>query len=106
LSKVYFDTFNLLYPIMDRESFKSNILPVMVSDGPDTTTAGTLACLVLALGEVAVAGTSFKGAKGKSAAGEGPPGLAFFNEARRRMGFSLADCSLENVQMYALAGLY
>lgn len=34
---------------------------------------------------------------------ERPPGLLFFNEARKRMGFNLTECSLENVQIFALA---
>jgi hypothetical protein len=112
LSKAYFDTFNFLYPIMDREAFNANILTAVMSDGFDDGTTGILACLVFALGDVAIAGTQgipigvYKGRPSgiKGGSVDRPPGLAFFNEARRRMGFSLTDCSIENVETFALAG--
>lgn len=114
LTKAYFDTFNLLYPILDRLLFKTEILPFVARNGFDEGINSTLACLVLALGEVAIAGhqgmplTTYKGRPGGIKGGtiERPPGLAFFNEARRRMGFSLTECSLENVQIFALAAIY
>ncbi|KAL1871061.1 hypothetical protein VTK73DRAFT_2257 [Phialemonium thermophilum] len=114
LSKSYFDTFNLLYPILDRQSFQSETMALVFNNGFDEEMASTLALLVFALGEVAIAGTRGipvhvfngrpSGVKGGTASR--PPGLTLFNEARRRMGFNLADCSLENVQIFALASLY
>ena len=112
LSKAYFDMFNFLYPIMDREAFNADILQAVVNEGFDEGTASTLAFLVFALGEVAIAGTQghpIADNKGRPSGFRGgslerPPGLAFFNEARKRMAFSLTECSLENVQMFALAG--
>ena len=110
LSKAYFDTFNLIYPIMDRQHFNNNMLAVLIRDGFDEQMPSTLACLVFALGEVAMSSTvaplaGYKHALGvKGGAFDRPPGLAFFNEARKRMGFSLSECSVENVQMFALAG--
>jgi hypothetical protein len=32
--------------------------------------------------------------------------LALFNEARKRIGFVLTGCDLENVQIFSLAALY
>ncbi|KAI6087819.1 hypothetical protein F4821DRAFT_99964 [Hypoxylon rubiginosum] len=114
LSKSYFDTFNLIYPIMDRQLFQTEVLPAIASHGFDESSSSTLACLVFALGEVAMSAvqgapiTSYKGRPSGIRGGtlERPPGLLFFNEARKRMGFNLTECSLENVQMFALAAIY
>ncbi|ORY56702.1 uncharacterized protein BCR38DRAFT_355777 [Pseudomassariella vexata] len=113
-SKSYFDTFNLIYPLLDRPHFYSQVLPAVVNNELDESINSTLACLVFALGEVGEVGVSgepiamYKGRPSgiKGGSSQRPPGLALFNEARRRMGFSMAECSLENVQIYALAGLY
>ncbi|KAI0478711.1 hypothetical protein GGR56DRAFT_336009 [Xylariaceae sp. FL0804] len=113
LTKAYFNTFNLMYPILDRHFFQSEILPAISSRGFDESSTSTLACLVFALGHIAIDGTRgapiptesrARGIKGGTL--RHPPGLALFNEARKRMGFSLAQCSLENVQMFSLAALY
>jgi hypothetical protein len=111
LSKAYFDSINLLCPILNRQSFMSDTLPALFSDGFDHGMASTIAFLVFALGEVALAGSDgppihvyngrASGIKGGSK--DRPPGLELFNEARRRMGFNLTECSLENVQIFELA---
>lgn len=54
LTKSYFDTFNLIYPIMDRQLFQSEVLPAITSHGLDESSSSTLACLIFALGEVAI----------------------------------------------------
>lgn len=111
LSKAYFDSFNLLCPILDRQSFMTTTLPVLFNNGLSLNMESTIALLVFALGEVAIAGSDgppvhvyngrASGIKGGSKTR--PPGLALFNEARRRMGFNLTECSLENVQVFELA---
>ncbi|KAI0110084.1 hypothetical protein F4814DRAFT_389887 [Daldinia grandis] len=114
LTKSYFDTFNLIYPIMDRQLFLSEVLPAMASHGFDESSASTLTCLVFALGEVAISavqGAPLGTHKGRPSGIRGgtverPPGLLFFNEARKRMGFNLTECSLGNVQIFALAAIY
>lgn len=107
LTKAFFDTFNLLHPIVDRQAFISTTLPAMLTNGLvfDDSIQSTLTYLIFALGEVAIDAYSHPGGtKGRTPAQH--PGLVFFNEARRRMGFSLTECSLENVQVFALAGIY
>ncbi|KAJ2897190.1 hypothetical protein MKZ38_004873 [Zalerion maritima] len=113
LSKQYFDTFNFLYPLLDRQTFLSQTLPGVVSHSFSENITSTLAYLVFALGEVAMScahsETAARGHNGRPSGIRGgtsdrPPGLAFFNEARKRMGFNLTECSLENVQVFALAG--
>ena len=111
LSKAYFDSFNLLCPVLDRHSFLSTTLPSVFSEGFSQDMASTIAFLVFALGEVALAGSSgpsIHASNGRPSGVKGgskdiPPGLDLFNEARKRMGFNLTDCSIENVQIFALA---
>jgi len=112
LSKAYFDTFNLMYPILDRQSFVSSTMSLVSNEGFNEGMASTIALLICALGEVAIAGTQgipIHVSNGRPSGMKGgtttqPPGLGLFNEARRRMGFNLTACSLENVQIFALAG--
>jgi hypothetical protein len=111
LSKAYFDTFNLLCPILNRQSFMSDTLPALFNNGFNQDITATVALLVFALGEVAIAGVEglpVHAYNGRSSGIRGgskdrPPGLELFNEARRRMGFHLTECSLENVQIFELA---
>ena len=110
LATTYFDTFNLFYPLLDREIFFSDILTKVHSEGFDGDTDSVLALLVLALGELAMEGSHGKpietykdrssGIRGGTATK--PPGLALFNEARKRIGFVLTGCELENVQIFSL----
>lgn len=114
LSVAYFDTFNFLHPILDRRTFVENLMGSIGRDGFDGSITSTLAFLVFALGEVAISGLSgiplntFNGRPGGVRGGTAtqPPGLALFNEARKRLGFNFTECSIENVQALALAGLY
>ncbi|KXJ92458.1 hypothetical protein Micbo1qcDRAFT_162745 [Microdochium bolleyi] len=114
LSKAYFDSFNFLFPIVDRQYFVSSILPMVLRHGYDHGATSTLALLIFALGEVAIAGaqgTPLQTHKGRSSGIRGgsagqPPGVYFFNQARQSMGLGIADSSLENVQVFTLAALY
>ncbi|KAK0660087.1 hypothetical protein QBC41DRAFT_43839 [Cercophora samala] len=113
-SQAYFDTINLFYPILDRQSFMQETLPSLFRSGFSNSISSTIALLVFALGEVSLEGREgapvhvyngrASGVKGGSKSH--PPGLALFNEARSRMGFDLTECSLENVQIFALASAY
>jgi hypothetical protein len=111
LATIYFDTFNFLYPFMDRQNFVSDTLTKVHSEGFNGDSDSVIALLVFALGEIAL-----DGARGDPIAVEDgrpsgirggtpsrPPGLALFNEARKRMGFVLTECDLENVQIFSLA---
>jgi hypothetical protein len=110
LANAYFDTFNFLYPFMDRHNFLSDTLTKVGTEGFGGDTESVIALLVFALGELALEG--YRGPpveiyKGRASGVRGgtaskPPGLALFNEARKRIGFVLTDCELENVQIYCL----
>lgn len=111
LAKAYFNTFNLLCPILNRQLFMSSTLPTLFNNGFSYNMESTIAFLVFSLGEVALAGSdgmpvhAYSGRRSgiKGGTKDRPPGLELFNEARRRMGFNLTQCSLENVQIFELA---
>ncbi|KAI5198715.1 hypothetical protein E4T38_07355 [Aureobasidium subglaciale] len=111
MSDAYFSTFNILFPILDRQIFLEDILePVLRNGFADCDPQGCLVLLVLALGQTAIDGVygspisiiegNPSGLRGGTA--ERPPGLNLFNEARRRMGFIMHQCTLENVQIHLL----
>lgn len=113
LANAFFSTFWMCYPIVDQQPFMTEILGSITRDGFTDSIQSTLALLVLALGEMAILGTqgapvstpsSPQPSGVKGGAPSHPPGLALYNEARRRMGFYLAECSLEVVQVFSLAG--
>ncbi len=111
LATAYFDTFNFLYPILNRQDFMSDCLSKVVSEGFDGDVVSVIALLVFSLGELAIEGTHGKpiaeyrgqasGVRGGSASR--PPGLGLFNEARKGLGFVITQCELENVQIFSLA---
>lgn len=111
-SNFYFNTFNYLYPLLDRKSFFSRTLVKFIREGVDCgITDSVVTLLVLALGELAFDGSFGEpvaredgkpsGLRGGSA--KRPPGLSLFNEARKKMGFVATQYELENVQIFSLA---
>ncbi|WQF85015.1 Putative zn(2)Cys(6) fungal-type DNA-binding domain-containing protein [Colletotrichum destructivum] len=116
-ARIYFNTFNRIHPVLDRQYFMGVVFPRVLMNNFDEDASSTLLCLVLALAEVAMADVSGKGLLSfqdqprkpddtTEKIEYRPPGIEFFNEARRRLGFSMSDYSLENIQMYILTGLY
>ena len=57
LATAYFDTFNFIYPFMDRQIFTSDILVRVRTEGFDGDTDSVIALLVFALGELAIEGS-------------------------------------------------
>lgn len=107
----YFSTFNILFPILDRQMFLEDVLePVLRNGFAGCDPQSCLVLLVLALGQTAIDGVygspisivegNPSGLRGGTA--ERPPGLNLFNEARRCMGFIMHQCTLENVQIHLL----
>lgn len=111
LATFYFDTFNLIYPFMDRQNFISDTLTKVHSEGFDGDADSVIALLVFALGELAQQGMRgepievYNGRPSGLRGGtlEKPPGLGLFNEARSRLGYVVADMELENVQIFLLS---
>ena len=114
LAAAYFDTFNLIYPFMDRQIFTSDTLTRVHTEGFNSDTDSVIALLVFALGELAIEGSRGNPVEvhqGRPSGVRGgtslrPPGLALFNEARKRIGFALTGCDLQSVQIFSLAALY
>jgi hypothetical protein len=111
MSDAYFNAFNVLLPILNRQMFSEDILePILRNGFVDCDSQGCLVLLVLALGQAAIDGVydspisivegNPSGLRGGTA--ERPPGLDLFNEARRRIGFITHQCTLENVQIHLL----
>ncbi|CAL3964274.1 unnamed protein product [Diplocarpon coronariae] len=114
LTGAYFDSFNFLYPFMDRRTFESDTLAKVSSEGFDDDVDSVIALMVFCLGEVALqsmTGTPIAEVNGLKSGIRGgssnrPPGLALFNEARKCLGFVLCGHRLENVQIFSLVALY
>ena len=113
--EAYFNTYNVLFPLLNKDSFMNDIVAPLLRDGyTDGSIQAVLALLVFALGEVALQGvfqppiSTYKGHQSGFRGGsvDEPPGLAIFNEARRRIGFVSSVTSLENVQMLLLEATY
>ncbi|KAK4930640.1 hypothetical protein LTR10_011978 [Elasticomyces elasticus] len=114
-SDAYFNTFNVLHPILNRETFMNFIVARLLREGYGDGDAGSvLALMVFALGKVAVEGVLHRPVSvinGQPSGFRGgtinePPGLELFNEARRRHGFVMTQCTLENVQINLLQATY
>lgn len=115
ISDAYFHTFNLIYPILDRDHFVNTILNALLRESCSPGNAnGIILLLVLALGQVSIDGNSGapisminnqpSGFRGGSL--QEPPGLAEFNEARRGLGFLATDCTIEYAQIMLLQSMY
>ncbi|OMP84332.1 hypothetical protein BK809_0000339 [Diplodia seriata] len=109
-ARAYFASYNLIYPVLDRESFIHGALPVVQRHGfAEGCLESLLALLVFALGALACEGVDGKplaegsGIRGGTA--ERPPALGIFNEARGRAGFVLGSCTLENAQAMMLMAI-
>jgi len=114
----YFNTYNMLYPILDYTDFVQQVLPKVAEEGFGEGCFKSLtALLVFALGKVAIEGTFGKailhkndvsvGVRGflsgmRGGTADEPPALDIFNEAQRRLGFVISHICLENVQILLL----
>lgn len=107
----YFNTYNVLYPLLVREDFETNIYPDVLTHGFGYGDFNSvIALLVFALGKMAydgVWGEPIDDTNGKASGIRGgsasrPPGLDLFNEARKRLGFVATQTSIENIQVLQL----
>jgi len=105
-TEAYFSTFNGLFPILDQKEFERDLARIIQQGFGDDDMASVMVLLVLSLGVVADQGAhgvrlrSDSGIRGGTA--EEPPGLELFSEARRRMGFVMTHCTVENIQCLLL----
>ncbi|KAF2477145.1 uncharacterized protein BDR25DRAFT_276870 [Lindgomyces ingoldianus] len=122
LTDAYFTVFNRNMPILDKFHFYSSTLGLAMENefGYDMETC--LVLNVLALGCMAAkaheegnfplpsrlqaSGTGFMPPEWYSLVLDNPPGLRFFNEARKRIGFLMCQNDLQAAQFYMLSTFY
>ncbi|KAL4922096.1 hypothetical protein BDW62DRAFT_207865 [Aspergillus aurantiobrunneus] len=119
----YFATFHLAYPFMDRTFFVRHTLTSAIHGefGYDIESCVVLVIMALGcwskLGLAEVSEYAAQGPRRVSTAGfahgysdpggDGSiPGLAFFNESRKRIGWLINDNGLQSCQYYLLSGMY
>ncbi|KAJ5689147.1 hypothetical protein N7462_003539 [Penicillium macrosclerotiorum] len=119
LADAFFSVFNPFTPIMDKTFFFSFTLGSAIESGFGYTMESCLVLNVLALGCLAVLahqegnyplpGTQshrFEPPEWMNVVYEEQPGLRFFNEARRRIGFLMCDNNIQSCQFYLLSSVY
>lgn len=110
----YFNTFNVICPILDYDTMNEVVARLSREGYADCDPQSVVALLVYSLGQLAIEGvfgdpisshngvpSGFRGGTAKR-----PPGLETFNEARRRLGFVMSACTIENVQILLLQATY
>lgn len=112
LCHAYFRCFYSMYPILDRGYFYEITLPQAYSCSFDPyDEASTKVLLVLTLGAVAQEGQHgnpiFEENTGRKTGIRGgtterPPGLQFLNEARKRIGLTMAKYNINTLQCFIL----
>lgn len=116
LADAFFSVFNPSTPIMDKGFFFSFTLGSAIESGFGFNLESCLVLNVLALGCLAVMayqegnyplpgtqGHRFEPPEWMNVVYEEQPGLRFFNEARRRIGFLMCDNDIQSCQFYLLS---
>lgn len=116
LADAFFSVFNPFTPIMDKGFFFSYTLGSAIESNFGYTMESCIVLNVLALGCLAVLayqegnyplsdsqGTHFEPPDWIHVVYEEQPGLRFFNEARRRIGFLMCDNDIQSCQFYLLS---
>jgi hypothetical protein len=114
LITVYFDIFNFIYLFIDKQDFISDTLTRVHIKGFNSDINLVIALLVFALGELAIESSrrnpievyQSRPSNIRDRILSRPPGLVFFNKAKKCIGFVLTGCDLENIQIFSLAVLY
>ncbi|KAL4810911.1 hypothetical protein BDV18DRAFT_128236 [Aspergillus unguis] len=119
LSNAFFATFNPFTPIIDKNFYFAFTLGAAIESGFGYTMESCLVLNIMALGCLAVhahhegdyplpgtQGSHFDPPEWLGVVQEEPPGLRFFNEARRRLGFLMCDNDIQSCQFYLLSSVY
>jgi hypothetical protein len=116
LSNAYFDTFNRVYPSIDRDFYFSSTLAVVVREGFGYDMESCLVLNVMALGCMGLKAFeegSFDTIQHttitplvRHVMDEEVAGLSFFNEARRRVGLCLCERTVEACQYYLTSAVF
>ncbi|KAI6782151.1 putative C6 finger domain protein [Emericellopsis cladophorae] len=116
LCEAYFCSFNLAYPVLDRDFFEARSLAKAVTGGFGYDMESCVVLVVMALGCWGIRALEEAGFHDGSVRmgtlstaqymQDGIEGLVFFNEARRRIGLLSNDHGLQNCQFHLLSGIY
>ncbi|KAL4985202.1 hypothetical protein BDW68DRAFT_147966 [Aspergillus falconensis] len=119
LSTAFFATISPFTPIMDKNFYFALTLGAAIESGFGYTMESCLVLIIMALGCLAVhahhegdyplpgtRGSHFESPDWLGVVQEEPPGLRFFNEARRRIGFLMCDNDIQSCQFYLLSSVY
>ncbi|KIW35340.1 uncharacterized protein PV07_02041 [Cladophialophora immunda] len=116
LSNAYFDTFNRVYPCIDRDFYFLSTLAVVVREGFGHGIESCLVLNVMALGCMGLKAYEEGGFEISNQASITPiirhimeeeiAGLSFFNEARRRVGFCLSERDIQACQYYLTSAVF
>ncbi|KAI1262744.1 hypothetical protein F5Y18DRAFT_418624 [Xylariaceae sp. FL1019] len=115
LSDDYFSTFNLANPVLDRAMFSQQTLGTAISTEFGNNIESCLVLVVMTLGcfgaralregDFEVPNQDRASQAAEVGWQDGIPGLAFFNEARKRIGYIMCENSMQACQFYLLSGL-
>lgn len=114
LCNAFLTTFNLAYPVIEREFFFQHTLSAVIAKGFGSDLESCLVLVVMALGCCGLNSllkrdvtskdwTPDAMAKDIQGVDDEIPGLIFFNEARQRIGFVTCDSNIQSCQYYLLA---
>ncbi|KIW16085.1 hypothetical protein PV08_06136 [Exophiala spinifera] len=116
LSNAYFDTFNRVYPFIDRDFYFLNTLAVVVREGFGFDIESCLVLNVMALGCMGLKAFEEGGFDTSEHSDTTPlvrqimqedyPGLSFFNEARKRVGFCLCERDIQSCQFHLSSAVF
>ncbi|KAL4911033.1 hypothetical protein BDW74DRAFT_142303 [Aspergillus multicolor] len=119
LSTAFFSTISPFTPIMDKNFYFAFTLGAAIESSFGYTMESCLVLVIMALGCLAVhayhegdyplpgtRGSHFEPPDWLGVVQEEPPGLRFFNEARRRIGFLMCDNDIQSCQFYLLSSVY
>ncbi|KAL4925272.1 Zn(II)2Cys6 transcription factor [Aspergillus undulatus] len=115
----YFATFHLAYPVVDRTFFLRHTLPTAIHGEFGYDVESCVVLVVMALGcwsKLGLAEVTEYSAPSQRRLSRGSisqesldgsiPGLNFFNESRKRIGWLINDHCLQSCQYYLLSGIF
>lgn len=116
LSNAYFNTFNRIFPILDRDHYFLNTLSIVVGEGFNYDIESCLVLSVMALGCLGAKAFEEGGyhnedklpAMGviQTLMGQDVPGRSLFDESRRRIGLCSSPKDIQISQYYLTAALF
>lgn len=108
LSHCYFRNFNTALPILDEDVYFQRTLAAAMNSDFGINLDACIVLLVMALGSwgkgVEASADHVSPSNSNASQVDSPPGLAYFNEARRRMALFDCDVGFQNCQVYLLTG--